>query len=195
MKELNVLKKDNKTKSGFTIFITGLSGAGKSTTARALYAALSATEERPVVLLDGDAVRKHLSPDLGFSREDREANLKRAGLMAKEITEKGGIAICAFIAPYERSRRANRELISQHGGYIEVYLSTPLEVCEKRDPNGLYAKARQGLIKYFTGIDDPYEAPKNPEITIDTSDLTPDQVVTRILTYLRKQGYVKVNGG
>lgn len=148
-----------------------------------------------MVLLDGDAVRKHLSPDLGFSREDREANLKRAGLMAKEITEKGGIAICAFIAPYERSRRANRELISQHGGYIEVYLSTPLEVCEKRDPNGLYAKARQGLIEHFTGIDDPYEAPQNPEITIDTSNLTPEQVVKRILTYLRKQGYVKVNGG
>lgn len=148
-----------------------------------------------MVLLDGDAVRKHLSPDLGFSREDREANLKRVGLMAKEITEKGGIAICAFIAPYEKSRQANRELISQSGGYIEIYLSTPIEVCEKRDPNGLYAKARQGLIKHFTGIDDPYEAPQNPEITIDTSNLTPEQVVKRILAYLRKQGYVKVNGG
>lgn len=189
-------RRKHKTKEkGLTIFITGLSAAGKTTIARALHAVLSSSGERTVVLLDGDTVRKDLSRDLGFSREDRETNLRRVGLKAREITEKGGIAVCAFIAPYENSRQANRKLISRYGVYIEVYLSTPLEVCEQRDPKGLYAKARKGLIKNFTGIDDPYEIPRNPEITIDTSNKTPEQAVRKILEYLNVQGYVKVDGG
>jgi len=111
-------------------------------------------------------------------------------LAAREIVEKGGTAICSFIAPYEDSRQEIRHLLSQYGGYVEVYLSTPLEVCERRDPKGLYARARKGLIKHFTGIDDPYEAPRNPEITIDTTDISPKEAVERVLAYLHRQGYV-----
>jgi sulfate adenylyltransferase len=140
-------------------------------------------------------VRKVLSPDLGFSRQDREANIRRAGLIAREITARGGIAICAFIAPYEESRRSVRELISQCGGYIEVYLSTPLNVCEKRDPNGLYAKARQGLIKHFTGIDDPYEVPTKPELMIDTTNVTPEEAVRIILQYLEQKHHIESHKG
>ncbi len=178
-------------KQGFTIFITGLSGAGKSTLAKLLYVKFMEMRDRPVTLLDGDIVRKYLSSELTYSKEHRNINVKRIGFVASEITKNGGIAICAPIAPYEESRRYNRELISRYGGYIEVYLSTPLEVCEQRDRKGLYAKARKGLIKGVTGIDDPYIPPSNPEITIDTTDISPTEAAHIVLLYLEEQGYIK----
>ncbi|MFP4048365.1 MAG: bifunctional sulfate adenylyltransferase/adenylylsulfate kinase [Desulfovermiculus sp.] len=177
-------------KQGFTIFLTGLSGSGKSTLARILYVKFMELRDRPVTLLDGDIVRTHLSSELSFSREHREINVRRIGYVASEITKNRGIAICAPIAPYEESRRYNRELISQYGGYIEVYMNTPFEVCEQRDRKGLYAKARQGLIKGVTGVDDPYIPPANPDLSIDTSQATPAEAVQEVLLYLSEQGYV-----
>lgn len=180
-----------RSKQGFTIFLTGLSGAGKSTVAKVLVVKFMEMRDRPVTLLDGDIVRQNLSSELTFSKEHRNLNITRIGFVASEITKNGGIAICAPIAPYEESRRRNRELISRYGGYIEVYLSTRLEVCEQRDRKGLYAKARANKIKGVTGIDDPYIPPSNPDITIDTSELTPDEAAQEILLYLEEQGYVR----
>jgi sulfate adenylyltransferase len=144
-----------KDRRGFTVFFTGLSGSGKSTIANALLVKFLEHGRRRVTLLDGDIVRINLSSELGFSEEHRNLNITRIGFVASEITKNGGIAICAPIAPYEAIRKKNREIISKLGGYIEVHVSTPLEVCEERDVKGLYAKARQGIIKGFTGIDDP----------------------------------------
>ena len=180
-----------RSKQGFTIFLTGLSGAGKSTVAKVLVVKFMEMRDRPVTLLDGDIVRKNLSSELTFSKNHRNLNITRIGFVASEITKNGGIAICAPIAPYEESRRHNRELISRYGGYIEVYLSTRLEVCEQRDRKGLYAKARANKIKGVTGIDDPYIPPSNPEITIDTSEMTPDEAAQEVLLYLEEQGYVQ----
>ena len=179
-----------KDKRGFTIFFTGLSGSGKSTIANALIVKLLEHGRRRVTLLDGDIVRINLSSELGFSKEHRDLNIQRIGFVASEITKNGGIAICAPIAPYENIRRKNRELISKAGSYIEVYVSTPLEVCEKRDVKGLYSKARQGLIKGFTGIDDPYEEPQNAEINIDTSNISQEEAVQQVLVYLDDEGYL-----
>jgi sulfate adenylyltransferase len=176
---------------GFTVFFTGLSGSGKSTIANALMVKLMEMGGRPVSLLDGDVVRKHLSSELGFSKEHRDLNIRRIGYVASEITKNGGIAICAPIAPYAATRRLVREMIEPHGGFIEVHVATPIEVCEQRDRKGLYAKARAGLIKGFTGIDDPYEVPENPEITIDTSELTPDTVAHRVIIKLESMGFIK----
>tara|TARA_Y100000994_G_scaffold245181_1_gene246375 strand:+ start:87 stop:1037 length:951 start_codon:yes stop_codon:yes gene_type:complete len=188
----NELKKayPPKNKKGFTLFFTGLSGSGKSTIANALMSKLLEKNHRKVTLLDGDIVRTHLSSELGFSKEHRDLNITRIGFVASEITKNGGIAICAPIAPYKKPRNTNRSLISQNGEYIEVHISTPLETCEKRDVKGLYAKARAGIIKGFTGIDDPYESPNNPEISIDTTDITIDDGVNIIMSYLSKQGLV-----
>lgn len=180
-----------KDKQGFTIFFTGLSSSGKSTVAKVLLGKFLEMSGRPVTLLDGDIVRKNLSSELGFSKEHRDLNIKRIGFVASEITKNGGIAICAPIAPYEEVRKYNRELISQVGGYIEVYISTPIEVCEKRDRKGLYAKARAGIVKNFTGISDPYEIPKKPEIILDTAIMSPDEAAQEVLLYLEKEGYVK----
>jgi sulfate adenylyltransferase len=180
-----------RSKQGFTIFITGLSGAGKSTLAKVLVVKFMEMRDRPVTLLDGDIVRRNLSSELTFSEQHRNLNITRIGFVASEITKNRGIAICAPIAPYEASRRHNRELISLYGGYIEVYLSTPLEVCEQRDRKGLYAKARAGMIKDVTGVDDPYIPPSNPEITIDTTEVTPDEAAQDVLLYLEEKGYVK----
>jgi sulfate adenylyltransferase len=180
-----------RNRQGFTVFFTGLSSSGKSTLANVLLVKLLEMNERPVTLLDGDIVRKNLSSELGFSKEHRDLNVMRIGFVAKEITKNRGIAICAPIAPYEKIRGYNRNLISAHGGYIEIYVSTPLEVCEKRDRKGLYVKARKGIIKGFTGIDDPYEVPKNPEITLDTSKMSPEEAVHEILLYLENNGYIK----
>jgi len=180
-----------RSRQGFTIFLTGLSGAGKSTVAKVLVVKFMEMRDRPVTLLDGDIVRKNLSSELTFSKEHRNLNITRIGFVASEITKNGGIAICAPIAPYEESRRHNRDLISRYGGYIEVYLSTRLEICEQRDRKGLYAKARANKIKGVTGIDDPYIQPSNPDITIDTSELTPDEAAQEILLYLEEQGYVR----
>ncbi|MBI4776103.1 MAG: bifunctional sulfate adenylyltransferase/adenylylsulfate kinase [Deltaproteobacteria bacterium] len=180
-----------KSAQGFTIFLTGLSGSGKSTLAKVLLVKLMEMRDRPVTLLDGDIVRKNLSSELDFSKEHRDLNIRRIGFVASQITKNGGIAICAPIAPYEESRRHNRELISQYGGYIEVYLSTPLETCELRDAKGVYAKARAGKIKGFTGIDDPYVPPANPEITIDTREFNPIEAAQKVLLFLEEQGYVR----
>jgi len=179
-----------RSRQGFTVFFTGLSGSGKSTLANVLMAKLMEIGTRPVTLLDGDIVRKHLSSELGFSKHDRDLNIRRIGFVASEITKNRGIAICAPIAPYRATRREVREMISQYGGFIEVYVSTPLEVCEQRDRKGLYAKARAGLIKNFTGISDPYEPPENAEIVLDTSEMTPDEGVQEIILYLERQGFI-----
>lgn len=180
-----------RSKQGFTIFLTGLSGSGKSTIAKVLMVRFMEMRDRPVTLLDGDIVRKNLSSELSFTKEHRNLNVTRIGFVASEITKNGGIALCAPIAPYEESRQANRELISRYGGYIEVYVATPLEVCEQRDRKGLYAKARAGLVKGVTGVSDPYIPPSNPEIVIDTTRLTPAEAVQEIFLYLEEQGYIR----
>ncbi len=180
-----------KHKQGFTIFFTGLSGAGKSTIANALLVKLLEMGGRSVTLLDGDIVRKNLSSELGFSKEHRNLNILRIGYVASEITKAGGIAICAPIAPYAATRREVRESINPHGGFLEVHVSTPIEVCEQRDRKGLYAKARAGLIKEFTGIDDPYEAPENPELAINTSECSPEEAAQRVVLKLESLGYIK----
>jgi sulfate adenylyltransferase len=178
-------------RQGFTIFCTGLSGAGKSTIAKILYARFQEMGRRPVTLLDGDIVRRNLSSELGFSREHRDINVRRIGFVASEITKNRGIAICAPIAPYTATRNQIRSLISRYGGFIEVYVSTPLEVCEMRDRKGLYAKARAGLIPEFTGISDPYEPPQSPEVIIDTTEITPDEAAQEVLLYLERAGYAR----
>ncbi|MEO1202170.1 MAG: bifunctional sulfate adenylyltransferase/adenylylsulfate kinase [Pseudomonadota bacterium] len=178
-------------KQGFTVFFTGLSGSGKSTIANALMTKLMETGGRPVSLLDGDIVRKNLSSELGFSKEHRDLNITRIGYVASEITKNGGIAICAPIAPYAATRRTVRDMISPVGGFIEIHVATPLEVCEERDRKGLYAKARAGIIKEFTGISDPYEVPENAEMVIDTVDITPDLAAHRILVKLEALGFIR----
>ena len=177
------------SKRGFTIFFTGLSGSGKSTLANGVLVKLLEEGRRPATLLDGDIVRTHLSSELGFSKEHRSINVRRIGFVASEITKNGGIAICAPIAPYRLDRQFNRKMIDPLGGYIEVFVNTPLEICEQRDVKGLYAKARKGLLKQFTGIDDPYEKPKNAEIVIDSSDENPEVLVDQILYQIHKMGY------
>lgn len=177
-------------KRGFTVFFTGLSGSGKSTLANGLLVKLMEDGRRPVTLLDGDIVRTHLSSELGFSHEHRKLNVRRIGFVASEITKNGGIAICAPIAPYEADRRFNRELISPLGGFIEVFVDTSLAVCEERDVKGLYALAREGKLKQFTGIDDPYEEPENPEIEITSDDVTPEILVDEIISKIKEMGYV-----
>ena len=179
-----------RSRQGFTIFFTGLSGSGKSTIANILLAKLLELGTRPVTLLDGDIVRKHLSSELGFSRKDRDLNITRIGFVASEITKNRGIAICAPIAPYRATRRVVREMISEYGGFIEVFVSTPIEECEVRDRKGLYAKARAGLVKGFTGIDDPYEVPEAAEVTVDTRQLSAEEAAQAILLYVRKEGYL-----
>jgi sulfate adenylyltransferase len=146
---------------------------------------------RPVTLLDGDIVRRNLSSELGFSKEHRDINVRRIGFVASEITKNRGIAICAPIAPYAATRRQIRQLIENYGGFVEVFVSTPLDVCEQRDRKGLYAKARAGLIKGFTGIDDPYEPPEAPEVMIDTTSLTPDEAAQEVLLFLERSGFIK----
>lgn len=176
---------------GFTVFFTGLSGSGKSTVANALMVKLMEMGGRPVTLLDGDVVRKNLSSELSFSKEHRDLNIRRIGYVASEITKNGGIAICAPIAPYSAVRREVRELVENYGGFIEIHVATPLAECERRDRKGLYAKARSGLLKGFTGIDDPYEAPEKPELKLDTSEVTPDECAHKILLTLERLGFIK----
>jgi len=179
-----------KSERGFTIFFTGLSGSGKSTLANGLLIKLLENGNRPVTLLDGDIVRTHLSSELGFSKEHRSLNVRRIGFVASEITKNKGIAICAPIAPYKKDRRFNRKLISKLGGYIEIYVSTSIDKCEERDVKGLYKLAREGVIKEFTGISDPYEAPKNAEIIIDSSGITPEKLVDQIYYKIKELGYI-----
>lgn len=183
-----------RNEQGVTLFFTGLSGSGKSTLAKILYAKFIEAGGRPVTLLDGDMVRLNLSSELGFSKAHRDLNVRRIGFVASEITKNGGVAICAPIAPYTSTRRAVRELIEQHGAFIEIHVATPLEVCESRDRKGLYAKARQGLIPEFTGISDPYEVPERPELLINTAELSPMQAAQEILLYLLSAGYLEASG-
>ena len=187
------LRKDYppRYKQGFTVFLTGLSGSGKSTIARVLLSKFLEMGDRPVTLLDGDIVRRHLSNELGFSKEHRDINVRRIGFVASEITKNRGIAICAPIAPYRLTRRQIREMIEQYGGFIEIHVATPIEICEQRDRKGMYAKARAGLIKGFTGVDDPYETPENPAVKIDTTNLTPDEAAQEVLLELQNQGYIR----
>jgi sulfate adenylyltransferase len=177
-------------RQGFTVFLTGLSGAGKSTIAKVLCSRFLEIGDRPVTLLDGDIVRHHLSSELSFSKEHRDVNVRRIGFVASEITKNRGIAICAPIAPYQTTRREIRQSIETYGGFIEVHVSTPLDVCEQRDRKGMYAKARAGLIKGFTGVDDPYEAPEKPELRIDTEVLTPDEAARQVLVFLGQRGFL-----
>jgi sulfate adenylyltransferase len=179
-----------RNSQGITLFFTGLSGSGKSTLANIVFAKLIESGSRPVSLLDGDIVRQNLSSELGFSKAHRDINIRRIGFVASEITKNGGVAICAPIAPYAATRRAVRDLIEQHGAFIEIHVSTPLEVCEVRDRKGLYAKARKGIIPEFTGISDPYEVPERPELRIDTSELAPAEAAQEIMLFLLKEGYL-----
>ncbi len=181
-------------KQGVTIFFTGLSGSGKSTIANILLTKFLETGGRPVTILDGDLVRKHLSSELGFSKEHRDINIRRIGYVASEITKNGGIAICAPIAPYDATRKHVRQLIDPHGGFVLVHVSTPIETCEQRDRKGLYAKARAGIVKEFTGISDPYEAPTDAEVVINTAELSAEEAAQEIILHLERQGFIGVNG-
>jgi sulfate adenylyltransferase len=179
-----------RSKQGFTVFFTGLSGSGKSTIANALMVKLMEMGGRPVTLLDGDVVRKHLSSELGFSKEHRDINIKRIGYVASEITKNGGIAICAPIAPYTATRRAVREMVEHCGAFIEVYIATSVEECERRDRKGLYKLAREGKIKEFTGISDPYEAPTTPELRLDTENAEVDHCAHQVILKLEQMGLI-----
>ena len=182
-----------RCQQGFTLFFTGLSGSGKSTLAKIIYAKMIELGARPVTLLDGDIVRHNLSSELGFSRNDRNINVRRISFVANEITKNGGIAICAPIAPYTQMRRDARSLIEQFGAFIEVHVSTSLEVCESRDRKGLYAKARKGIIPEFTGISDPYEPPEKPELRIDTNNFSPMEAAQEIYLYLFREGFIETS--
>jgi len=183
-----------RARQGFTVFFTGLPSSGKSTLANVLRVRLLEMGDRPVTLLDGDIVRTHLSSELGFSKEHRDLNIRRIGFVASEITKNGGIALCAPIAPYDAVRKEVRQMIEQGGGFILVHVATPLETCEQRDRKGLYAKARAGIVKEFTGISDPYEPPADADVVLDTTDLTPEEGAQQVLLHLEKLGYLGAGG-
>jgi sulfate adenylyltransferase len=175
---------------GFTVFLTGLSGAGKSTIASVLLVKFMEAGGRPVTLLDGDMVRKNLSSELNFSKEHRDINIRRIGYVASEITKNGGIAICAPIAPYDSVRKEVRGTIEPGGGFVLVHVATPIATCEERDRKGLYAKARAGILKEFTGISDPYEVPADADLVIDTAVLSQEEAAQEIILFLERQGYI-----
>ncbi len=179
-----------RREQGFTVFMSGLSGSGKSTVANALMARILELGYRQATLLDGDLVRKHLSSELGFSKEHRDLNVRRIGWVASEITKNGGIAICAPIAPYRLLREEVRSMIEPVGGFLLVHVATPLEVCEARDRKGLYAKARAGMIEHFTGISDPYEEPHDAEVVVDTTTMAAAEAAEVILERLGAEGYL-----
>jgi sulfate adenylyltransferase len=176
-------------KQGVCIWFTGLSGSGKSTTAEVLTQMLL-EHGRQVTLLDGDVVRTHLSKGLGFSKEDRDTNIRRIGFVASEIVRHGGTVICAAVSPYRATRNDVRNMTGKDH-FVEVFVDTPLEVCEARDFKGLYAKARRGELKGFTGIDDPYEEPLHPEIRLDTVDRSAEDNARAIVGYLAGQGFLR----
>ncbi len=178
-------------KQGCCIWFTGLSGSGKSTTAEIL-TSLLLERGRQVTILDGDVVRTHLSKGLGFSREDRDTNILRIGYVAGEIARHGGTVICAAISPYRATRNEARRMVGEN--FIEVFVDTPIDVCELRDVKGMYARARRGQITGFTGVDDPYEEPVNPEITLNTVSFTAGENAHKIITYLEEAGLILPNG-
>ncbi|KAA9008208.1 bifunctional sulfate adenylyltransferase/adenylylsulfate kinase [Histidinibacterium aquaticum] len=179
-----------RSQQGFTVFFTGFSGSGKSTIANALMVKLMEMGGRPVTLLDGDIVRKNLSSELGFSKEHRDLNIRRIGYVASEITKNGGIAICAPIAPYAATRRAVREEIEQYGAFCEIHVATSIEECERRDRKGLYKLAREGKIKEFTGISDPYDEPQNPELRLETEHTDVDNCAHQVVLKLEQMGLI-----
>ena len=181
-----------KNKQGVCIWFTGLSGSGKSTTAEIL-TSLLLERGRQITLLDGDVVRTHLSKGLGFSPEDRDTNILRIGFVASELARHGGMVICAAISPYRATRNEVRQMVGD-GHFIEVYMDTPIEVCEERDIKGLYARARRGQITGFTGVDDPYEEPVNPEIVLKTVKVGPDNNARAIINYLEESGFLLPDG-
>lgn len=189
---LQVLRQDYppKHQQGLTLLFTGLPSSGKSTIANALALSLRELTGRPVTLLDGDVVRTELSKGLGFSREDRETNLRRVAFVAKEIAKHGGLVLCALVAPYAGVRAEFRAMAASSGGFMEIHVSTPLSVCEIRDRKGLYKKARAGHLPEFTGISDPYEAPENPELHLDTSLMQPQEVLQKLIQHLKNEGYL-----
>ena len=178
-------------RQGFTVLFTGLSGAGKSTLAHALMASFMELGSRSVTAFGRRSGQEAPLKQLGFSKEHRDLNVLRIGFVASEITKAGGVALCAPIAPYASIRRRVRELVEDHGAFVEIYVATSLAVCERRDTKGLYAKARAGLIKQFTGIDDPYEPPERPDVVIDTEAEAPDIAAHRILLKLEGLGLIK----
>jgi sulfate adenylyltransferase len=175
---------------GLVIFMTGLSGSGKSTIARDLRDLLAERGDRTVSLLDGDQVRRLLSAGLSFSRADRDLNIARIGYVAAEIARHGGVAICAPIAPYAQARQLVREMVQQTGDFLLVYVSTPIDACAARDRKGLYAKARAGLIKGFTGVSDPYEEPRDADLILDTSVMTRNEAVGAVMKLLISGGWL-----
>jgi sulfate adenylyltransferase len=179
-----------RSRSGLTVLLSGLSGSGKSTVARALAVRLMEHESRSVSLLDGDVVRHHLSKGLGFSRPDRVTNVLRIGFVAAEITKAGGVAVCCPIAPYDETRKQVRGMVEEHGMFVLVHVATPLEECERRDRKGLYAMARRGEIPEFTGISDPYDVPTDAEVVVDTTGRTIDACVDDVYNALVHLGAV-----
>lgn len=179
---------------GLTVLFTGLPAAGKSTVARLLVARLHEIGGRPVTFLDGEVVRRNLSSELSFSKKHRDLNIRRIGFVAAEITKNGGIAVCAPIAPYDAARRELRRMISEAGGFVLVHVATPLAECEARDPKGMYAKARSGQIRDFTGVSDPYEVPLDAELVLDTTNQPPETSAQQVLGYLERMGYLVRSG-
>jgi len=182
-----------RERTGICVWFTGLSGAGKSTTAEIL-TALLLEHGRRVTLLDGDVVRTHLSQGLGFSKEDRDTNVKRIGFVASEIVRHGGVAVCAAVSPYRATRNAVRDMMAA-GGFVEVFVNTPLAVCEQRDPKGIYARSKRGEIRSVTGIDDPYEPPENAELTVETVTQTAEENARAILNLLAGRGLLPADAG
>jgi sulfate adenylyltransferase len=179
------------SQTGGALLITGLPAAGKTTLGTALVAHLGGRFGRSVSLLDGDEVRKLLSSDLSFSREHRRLNVLRHGYVASEVARHGGIAICTLIAPYAADRAEMRQQVTRYGSFVEIYLATPLGECERRDPKGLYRKARSGELQHMTGIDDPYEPPTKPELKLDGAQLSVEQLVERVTSYLVERGLLR----
>jgi sulfate adenylyltransferase len=175
---------------GFAVFFTGLPAAGKSTLAETVRGVLQAELDQPVHLLDGDVLRRELSSDLGYSRADREEHVRRVASRSAGLVRAGGVVLCSLIAPYGSARAAARRTVEPCGAFVLVHVSTPLRVCEARDPKGLYARARSGALPCFTGVSDPYEPPSDAEVTIDTSVMSPEQAGLRVADDLRARGLI-----
>ncbi len=180
------------SRAGFTLLFTGLSASGKSTIAKIVHARIAERDPRPVTLLDRGIAGKQFSKGLGFSKEERDTNVRRIGAAAADITKAGGVAICCTIAPYAETRKAVRAIIEPHGSMIEIHVATPLQICERRDPKGLYKKAREGRIENFTGVDDSYEAPQRPDIRLDASRGTPEEAAAVVVAHLQARGLIAV---